>query len=168
MFLKKVFLYNKWMFSGMVFFIIMQLFCFYKQGMVFSPWHNYGMYSGKSHPQKKYEVYTLSYKHSSGIRFFSPYREDKLFLALAMFHNQESNNLFFYNSVKRIFNKIHFEPSSLYFTTHVSETDFQKWFNQYANYWIYPSNNGISTYSGTAVWDGNMLNLVNSLPEGAN
>lgn len=166
MFLKKVLLYNKWMFSGMVVFIIMQLVCFYKQGMVFSPWYNYGMYSGKNYPQKQYAVYTVSYKYGPDTRFLFPYRDDKIFLALAMFNNQEYNNLFFNGSVARIFNKIHLEPLSVYYTTHVSEPDFLRWFNQYANSWIYPSGNNIANYTGTAIWDGKELKLADSLQGG--
>ena len=56
MFLEKVYRYNKALFAGMLFFIVMQLFVFYKHGMVFSPWYNYGMYSEVIKPQKEYAV----------------------------------------------------------------------------------------------------------------
>lgn len=167
MFLKKVFQYNMWLFSGMLVFIILQLVCYYKQGMVFSPWYNYGMYSGKFYPQKKYEVYTVSYKYGPGTRFFFPYHDDKIFLALTQFQRQPQNNLFFDQSVKRIFNKININPSPIHFTTQVSEAEFKHWFNQYADCWIYPSGNSINDYTATAIWDGNRLQLADGLAGGA-
>ena len=168
MFLKKVFLYNKWMFSGMVVFIIMQLVCFYKQGMEFTPWHNYGMFSAKSYPQTKYDVYYLPYKYGPNTRFFFPYKEEKLFGSLAMFQNQEYNNQFFSSSVLRICNKIGFRPSPAHYTIHVNETNFKKWFNNYATYWIYPSDKAINEYFQKAIWDGNILKLAVDSMQGGN
>lgn len=165
MFLKKVFFYNKWMFWGMVVFITMQLFCFYKQGMVFSPWYNYGMYSGKSYPKTQYEVYNVSYKYGPTTRFFFPYRDDKIFLALSMFQNQQNNNLFFNNSVARISNKVSLHPSPSHYTSHISEANFLNWFNNYANSWIYPSKNSIANYTGVAIWNGIELKLADGLQQ---
>ncbi len=166
MFLRKVFLYNKWMFSGMIVFIIMQLFIFYKHGMVITPWHNYGMYSGKSYPQKQYEVYNVSYKYGPTTRFFFPYRDDKIFLTLAMFQNQENNNLFFNNSVARISNKLGLHPSPDHYTSHISEVNFLNWFNTYASSWIHPSGNSMANYTRVATWNGIELKIADSLQGG--
>ena len=54
MFLKKLYRYNKLLFGGFIFFAVVQLFCFYKGGMVFSPWYNFGMYSEVVKVQKNF------------------------------------------------------------------------------------------------------------------
>ena len=108
MFLEKVYRYNKWLFAGMLFFTAMQLFVFYRRGMVFSPWFNYGMYSAVSPPEKEYAVYKIYADDrlltGSG---FSPQQWDALHFALAEADATACNENFYNTQIARLFTKFH-------------------------------------------------------------
>lgn len=108
MFLRKVYRYNKGLFAGMLFFIIMQLFVFYKHGMVFSPWYNYGMYSEVIKPQKEYAVYKV-YADGKLLKGkdFSPQQWDDIHFALSQADAAACNEHFYESQIKRLFTKFH-------------------------------------------------------------
>jgi hypothetical protein len=108
MFLEKVYRYNKWLFAGMLFFIAMQLFVFYRRGMVFSPWYNYGMYSAVIKPQKQYAVYKV-YADGKLLRGdnFSPQQWDAFHFVLEQADAASCNEHFYDTQVKRLFTKFH-------------------------------------------------------------
>lgn len=106
MFLTRVYRYNKWLFAGMLFFIAMQLFVFYKQGMVISPWFNYGMYSEVIAPQKEYIVYKIyaDGKLMQGADY-SPQQWDAIHFALSQADATACNGNFYDKQISRLFKK---------------------------------------------------------------
>ena len=88
MFLKQVYHYNKWLFTGMLIFIIMQILVFYKGGMVFSPWYNYGMYSERMTIKPVYEITTINGLKGSD---YSPIDWDKINIPVQNFFGLNKN-----------------------------------------------------------------------------
>ena len=126
MFLKKVYRYSKPLGVGMLFFVLVQLFCFYKGGMVFSPWYNYGMYSERIMIKPYYIV--DQFPAISG-NDFSPQKWDKVFVTLQGFRNLFKNDLLYENEIKRLFEKAHLPiPDKSKYTSRVSSASLITWF----------------------------------------
>jgi len=108
MFLEKVYRYNKWLFAGMLFFIAVQLFVFFRQGMVFSPWFNYGMYSAATPVKKEYAVYKI-YANGQLLKGsdFSPQQWDAIHFALSEADATSCNENFYNKQISRLFRKFH-------------------------------------------------------------
>jgi hypothetical protein len=108
MFLKKVYRYNKWLCGGMLFFIVMQLFVFYRSGMVFSPWFNYGMYSAVIKPEKEDEAYKVYAGNEllAGIDF-TPQQWDRIHFTLLQADAASCNENFYDQQISRLFRKFH-------------------------------------------------------------
>ncbi|MEO7310450.1 MAG: hypothetical protein ABIX01_08640 [Chitinophagaceae bacterium] len=134
-FLKKVYRYNKALAIGMLFFVLVQLFCFYKGGMVFSPWYNYGMYSEVIKIEPHYEVYHGGYMPVF-LRQLSPQREDKMYHTIHQFKSLAMNDSLFENEIMRIFRKLHLpDPKPENFKSSISKTDFRIWYQRYQLNW---------------------------------
>lgn len=108
MFLQRVYRYNKWMFTGMLFFIAMQLFVFYRHGMVFSPWFNYGMYSEVIKPESRYMVYKV-YADGKLMKGgdYTPQQWDAIQYALTQADATTCNEHFYNTQIARILKKFH-------------------------------------------------------------
>lgn len=121
MFLKKAYRYNKWLCGGMLFFIAMQLFCFYKGGMVFSPWYNYGMYSEVIKPLPEYALYKV---YADGELMagdqYSPQQWDNIHYKLVQADATACNRNFYEKEISRLYKKFHLPlpDTSLYINTH--------------------------------------------------
>jgi hypothetical protein len=107
-FLKKVYRYNKWLCGAMLLFIAGQLFVFYRAGMVFSPWYNYGMYSDVIKPQKEYAIYKIyaDGKLMAGNEY-TPQQWDKIHFTLLQTDAATCNSMFYQNQISRLFIKFH-------------------------------------------------------------
>ena len=161
MFLKEVYRYSKGLFALMAGFALFQLICFYKHGMVFSPWYNYGMYSGKTSIQPNYEVYALPGKYSADVRWLMPQRDDRVYNAMIWYHYQEKNNRFVRNNVLAIAGKFGWQPDTLKFISRLDETAFRSWFYNYASGWvILPDSTLYDFKPKIAHWNGHILELT--------
>jgi|GEM_PF-3661941 len=133
MFLKKVYRYNKLLFGGMLFFILMQLFVFYKGGMVFSPWYNYGMFSEKIKPQKRYDWYNVI-APSPTRRILSPQKDDKIFVTLDKFVKLPMNDSLYNHDVGRLFEQAMLsKPSAHHYIYHLDVAAIKTLFAKYSN-----------------------------------
>ncbi len=127
LFIKKVYRYSKPLGIGMLFFVVVQLFCFYKGGMVFSPWYNYGMYSSVIKIEPVYEVNTVSDLQGSS---YSPQRWDKIHYTLQQQQALNKNDSLYETEVKRIFSKLHLLVTGKgKFISPITEND--NWFKKY-------------------------------------
>jgi hypothetical protein len=164
MFLKKVYRYNKWMFGGMLFFILMQLFVFYKAGMVFSPWYNYGMYSEVIKPLEKYELYKV---YADGELMagdqYSPQQWDNVHYTLLQADATLCNQNFYEKEISRLFNKFHLPVPAKHF--YVNTRYGPKAIRQ-----LYPNHlsrlfatHYVDLYPLLYKWDGNKLVETDSL-----
>ncbi len=128
MFLKKVYRYNKWICSGMLFFMMMQLLVFYRPGMVFSPWFNYGMYSGVIKPAKEYEAYKVFGDNEvlAG-NDFTPQQWDRIHFTLIQSDASTCNGHFYDTQISRLFKKFHLpDPGKSFFINTMLDPDMIK------------------------------------------
>ena len=154
LFIKKVYRYSKPLCIGMLFFVAVQLFCFYKGGMVFSPWYNYGMYSSVIKIEPVYKVNTVSQLQGSS---YSPQQWDKIHYTLQQLQSLNKNDSLYENEVLRILSKSHVLVAGKdKFISPIS--DENNWFKNY----VFST---ISTYkmvwkvaSGKYYWNGEILN----------
>lgn len=101
----------------MLFFIFMQLACFYKGGMVFSPWFNYGMYAAVIKPLPEYELYKV---YSNGRVMagnqYSPQQWDNIHNKLLQADATACNAHFYETEIQRLFKKFHLpEPGQKFY-----------------------------------------------------
>ena len=118
MFLKKVYRYNKWLCGAMLFFVAGQLFVFYRAGMVFSPWYNYGMYSEVIKPQKEYALYNVyaDGKIMAG-NDYPPQQWDRIHFNLTQADAAACNSNFYEKEISRLFHKFHLPLAAKHYYT---------------------------------------------------
>jgi hypothetical protein len=152
------------MFAGMLFFVCVQLFCFYKKGMVFSPWYNYGMYSEVMNPKEVYTV-TKVYADSQLLKGnnFSPQAWDRIHYNLHLATAAACNDHFYEKEIKRIAQKFHVPtPGKWNYVNHKYESSQIFQFNkrilsQRLNH------NNIEVYPLEYSWNGKSLVFKDSL-----
>ncbi|CAN5432207.1 hypothetical protein BH10BAC3_BH10BAC3_40310 [soil metagenome] len=109
----------------MLFFIAGQLFVFYRSGMVFSPWYNYGMYSEVIKPQKEYALYNVydDGKIMAG-NDYSPQQWDQIHFNLVQADAAACNSNFYEKEISRLFHKFHLPtPGIHYYTNNLFTTE---------------------------------------------
>ncbi len=128
-FIKKVYRYSKPLGIGMLFFVTVQLFCFYKGGMVFSPWYNYGMYSERINVKLSYEALKLDGISGNN---YSPQAWDKIHYTAQQFWQIKKNDTLYETEIKRLFAKTHlFIPVKSKYTFKVDSLTTSKWILKY-------------------------------------
>ena len=128
MYLTKLYRYNKWLFTGIVFFAAMQLLVTYKRGMVISPWYNYGMYSEKIYPQKTYEV-NKKLTGSAWLYLVSPQYDDKVDVTLDNYRKISTNDSLYHKEITRLFAKMHLPvPATEKYECKLDRQAFNEWF----------------------------------------
>lgn len=112
MFLKEVYRHSKWMFAGMLFFILAQLAVNLKKGMVFSPFFHYGMYSAPQQALRVYDVnvVTLNDDTLRG-KDFSPQQWDKIHFTLQALLASSCDSSFYTSQVERLYAKAKVLPA---------------------------------------------------------
>ncbi len=114
------------MFGGMLFFVCIQLFCFYKGGMVFTPFYNYGMYSEVMDVKPEYEINGVGHVKGND---FSPQSWDKIYYTLGQYQSLDKNDSLYANEVIRLFAKAHLlQPATANFIRPLSPADFNAWY----------------------------------------
>ena len=112
MFLKEVYWHSKWMFAGMLFFMLAQLAVNLKKGMVFSPFFHYGMYSA---PQQALRVYNVNVVTLNGdtlrSKNFSPQQWDKIHFTLQAIMASSCDSSFYTTQVERLYVKAKILPA---------------------------------------------------------
>ena len=164
MFLKKVYRYNKWLCGAMLFFIAGQLFVFYRAGMVFSPWYNYGMYSGVIKPEKEYGVYKVyaDGKLLSGNEY-SPQQWDRIHFTLSQVDAAACNQNFYQTQITRLFTKFHLPlpNENFYINTLYKPAEIKE---QYSNRLAQDfKKQKVQIIPMLYEWNGNMLVVKDSL-----
>lgn len=152
------------MFSGIVFFIVIQLLCFYKKGMVFSPWYNYGMYSEVIQPQSNYTV-TKVYADGKLLQGnqFSAQHWDKIQFNLQQAAAAKCNEHFYETQIKRLYQKFHLPaPGAAHFiNTKYSPEQILANYHQHLAQWLGCS--AVKSSQFVYNWDGNEFILKDSL-----
>ncbi len=155
-FIKKVYRYSKPLGIGMLLFMVVQLFCFYKGGMVFSPWYNYGMYSSVIKIEPVYKVNTVSQLRGSS---YSPQQWDKIHYTLQKLQSLNKNDSLYENEVKRIFSKFHLLLSSKdKFISPINQND--SWYMNYVFSTISSWKMVWKVASSNYYWNGEILDAT--------
>ena len=104
MFLKKLYDYNKLLFTGFVLFIVIQLFLNFKQGLTVIPFMHIGMYSGVQKIKTEISVVEVIVNDKQlQASEFKATTWDQIMLPLQAYYNQQKNGLSFYqNDIRRI------------------------------------------------------------------
>jgi len=162
-FLKKVYRYNKWLCGGMLFFTVMQLFVFYRSGMVFSPWYNYGMYSEVIRPEKEYAIYKV---YADGELMtgdqYSPQQWDNIHFKLVQADATACNANFYQKEISRLFKKFHLSiPAEHFFVNTYSPSKIKQLYPNRLAYSFYK--HYIEVYPLLYKWNGEMLIETDSL-----
>jgi len=154
MFIKKTYQYSKPLAIGMLFFTLVQLFCFYKGGMVFSPWYNYGMYSERIAIKPLYVVDAFPAIEGNN---FSPQKWDKVFVTLKGFRSLSQNDSLYKKEISRLFHKAHLPiPHNSNFLSNTSSASVKNWFQNSMSLQFFSQQGDTTLLS----WDGEKLALV--------
>lgn len=132
MFFKKLYRTDKRWFYVVSLFVLSQLFIFYKRGVTFAPFYNFGMYSEPILPAEEYHVYQV-WVDGQMLNFnnFSPKKAEKILLPVYCFSDQPCKEKFFKDVIVRLLPKAGIHPVEERFLAHKSEADF---LNEYRGY----------------------------------
>ena len=111
-----------------VLFAFGQLFINYKNGVMFSPFYNYDMYSYPSLPHNHYEVVQISINgRLLQPKDFSPHEWDNLMQPIVFFYKQKDwNSMIFHTEVQKF---LPIQDSALY-VNNISERAFMDWYKK--------------------------------------
>jgi hypothetical protein len=111
-----------------VVFIAAQLFINLKQGLVFSPFYHYGMYSEVMKPKESYPVYEIIVNEQViQAKDFSPQRWDKITQPLNYFAEHNEKNGFLFSELNRVTG---ISDTARYFN-HTTKREFYRWYERY-------------------------------------
>ncbi len=132
MFLKELLHYNKKLFLCFVIFLAFFVFLNFKWGVVASPVHQFGMYSGRYTVKDTQEVYRI-YVNEQLIDFtnLSLAQRDQLQFPLFYFERQKQNNLAVFTTMKRVLSKVLIGKlmKEEDYTNQVSSIAFTNWYS---------------------------------------
>ena len=155
MFLLKVYRYNKWLFIGMLFFMLGQLVVNYKRGLVFSPWYHYGMFSAKV-PVK--DTYAVTLVKGANQLPWAPEAWDRVYVTLWQYQNLNENDSIYQKEIKRLFAKAGLsEPDKKYYVQQVSRRSFLNWYTAHLQRSNRFGSLKIELLPVKAIWNGNKL-----------
>ena len=143
-------------------FIMGQLLVFYKGGMVFSPFYNYGMYAQK---MKVDSAYSVTYFPDMPGNRYSPQAWDKIYVTLTSFSQLKWNAQLYDHDIKRLYEKLHLPiPNEKHFISNLSEADYWNWYNSYLKTIRKNSvdDKNSSPVTITYFWNGNALTPINN------
>lgn len=113
---------------------IIQSIVFVKQGAVFSPFYNYGMYSEKILPKEEYVVYKVyADDHLLRGEDFSTQAWDKIYLPVFMYQSSDSVNKEMIEIRNRLLNKIKLSSvadNRFFINENITETSFMQWYKK--------------------------------------
>ncbi len=145
---------------AMLLFLLVQLFCFYKRGMVFSPWYNYGMYSEIIKPDS---IYNINKVYADGALLqgnkYSPQEWDEIHFTLAQAAVAECNGNFYSTQIRRLFQKFHLSaPDSLLYVNTIADPRlttpvYASWIKRSFNFHY------IDIVPLRYTWNGNILSI---------
>jgi len=128
MYLVKLYKQHKWWFVIVLLFACGQLFINYKNGVMFSPFYNYDMYSYPSLPHSQYQVVQISVNGKLlQPEAFSPNEWDNLVQPIIFFNKQDSWNRLIFGTEVQKFLPIH---DSALFTNSITEKEFTDWYRK--------------------------------------
>jgi len=142
MYLKRLWLHNKFLCGLLVLFAAFQVLNNIRQDVAFSPAYTYGMYSQVVHPQKKYIVPEIIVNgRVLQTKNFTPQQWDKIIQPVVLFQKQgEWNRAEFNIYIRRL---LHIEDSSHY-TNDLSQEKFNEWYKHYVSAIIHSNISSLS------------------------
>lgn len=160
MFLQKVYRHNKWLFAGMLFFMLGQIAINSKRGMVFSPWYHYGMFSATIAVQDTYHVQLIG---GADKLPWAPQAWDKVYVTLARYQSLDTNQNLYHNEISRLLPKAGLKvPAIEHYTSSVSESEFLIWYHQYLARYQFDKQKESALLQAKAIWNGNELKMIES------
>lgn len=158
MFLKQVYKYNKWLFILMALFAAGQLFINFKQGLVVTPFYNYGMYSEVLKPDSSYQVFKVE-QNGRLLRGqdFSTQEWDKILLPLSFYANKSRNNNLFETDIKRILSKGNIKATPGNFLIECDCTSFVDWYAGYLSRITKEPTKSLKIYYQTYLYNGRLI-----------
>lgn len=128
MYLVKLYKQHKGWFVIVLLFAFGQLFINYKNGVMFSPFYNYDMYSYPALPHRQYQVVQISVNGKLlQPEDFSPNEWDNLVQPIISFNKQDSWNRLIFDTEVQKFLPIH---DSALFTNSIKEKEFANWYRK--------------------------------------
>lgn len=132
MYLQQLYKRRKIVFFLLVIACIIQCIVFVKQGAVFSPFYNYGMYSEKILPREHYIVYKIyADDHLLRGEDFSIQAWDKIYLPVFMYLSSDSVNSEMMEIRNRLLHKIKLTAAantSFFNNEQISDASFMQWY----------------------------------------
>lgn len=116
----------------LVLFALCQMAINCKQGVVFTPFFHYGMYSSKIALQKNTHVLEV-YVNGNMLRGsdFNAVQWDKVMVPLYLFAATRANQTFYENDVKRLLQKVGISARDQHFIAACQYNAFESWYKQY-------------------------------------
>lgn len=127
MFLKELYRVSKLWFAIVVLFILAQLFINFKQGIVFSPFYHYGMYSEVMQPEASYRLFEVKLNGKVlQAKDFSAQQWDKIIQPLVYFSKHDTTNRKMFSEAQRI---MAINDPAPY--VNKADTGFYSWYRNY-------------------------------------
>jgi hypothetical protein len=131
MFLKKLWIYNKWIFFLLIFYVLLLLFFNYKGGAIATPVYQFGMYASKYNIKDTQTVCHIYVNNQLlDVSQYSYTDRDKLFISLENYEMQKENNPAVFMTMKRLLCKVgigQFMDSAVYNNT-ITDYEFTQWY----------------------------------------
>ncbi len=167
MFLKQLFIYNKYLFAFLATFMVATILVFYKWGAVASPVYQYGMFSENYYTSDTQTVYQI-YSNNQPINYttYNQNALDKVQQNIANYLNQSKNNQAIYSTFKGILTPIYIGKlmTEQNYTNHISDKQFVNWLLKQLPNSTSLNNSNIKISQQSYVYRNNALVLVHTKP----
>lgn len=132
MFFKQLYTTHKYWFYFVCIFVLAQLFIFYKRGVTFAPFYNFGMYSEPILPKSEYQVFEV-WVNGNMLNFnnYSPKKAEKILAPLYQYSASDCNAVFYRNVIVRLMPKVGIHPIQQHFLPSQTEAEFLKGYKQH-------------------------------------
>jgi len=146
---------------------LVQAIIFWKQGAVFSPFYNYGMYSERIMPKQNYTIYKV-YADDVLLRGqdFTTQQWDKIYLPVFMYLPSDSINNEMIEIRNRLLQKTHLTAGmrNEFFTNeHLTEEMFMNWYRQQLRDITGKPINKVSVIKYNYSWNKSTLQVADSV-----
>ena len=156
---KRLYKYNKLLFSIILFFALLQLGLTFKKGVLFSPWFKFGMYSQVLKIKDTYRVNKVDNLKGSD---FTAQQWDKIHWTLTQYQLHEKSDSIYENGIKPFFNQIHlYIPQKSIYYLSVDSANFSHWYYQYISKMMGISPKQFQIETNVYKWNGEILQKIN-------
>ena len=166
MFLKKLWNYNKWIFSLLLLYVLLLLFFNYKGGAIATPVYQFGMFASKYNIKDTQTVYHIYVNNQLlDVSQYTYTDRDKLFISLENYEMQKNNNPAIFMSMKRLLGKVgigQLMDSAVYNNT-TTDYEFTQWYIKLLEKTIGYKVSSVEVFKQEYVMDNNRLRSIDTL-----